>query len=358
VHLNRTTIGRPVRVRLLATAALTLYFVLLSAPANAHGIGSDAADRSVWGFAELGITHMLLGWDHLLFIGGVVVLAGEWRRAAKLITVFVVGHSITLIVASLAGWRVDPGWVDVVIALSLVFVGGVAMFGRPKRWDYFGGAVYVFGLIHGLGLASRLAEAGLPEDGLLWRVIAFNVGIEMGQLTAIFVMVGVATLIKSAVGEDRHKTTGQLAAASLLLVGVIAGSVITTQQLDNDEGDLEPVAADACSVAERTQTFPGTGGHAAKNFYGPTETAPLGDFGHSLGDGYVVVLYPADLPSDQLQQLEGYVTGPKGRGVLAGPDPEADVVTATNAYETLTCPGVRVDELNTFTTEWLESISG
>jgi hydrogenase/urease accessory protein HupE len=358
MHPIRTALVQPARLRLLATAALTLSFLFSAPAANAHGIGSDAADRSVWGFLELGITHMLLGWDHLLFIGGVVVLAGDWRRAAKLITVFVIGHSITLIAASLAGWRVDPGWVDVVIALSLVFVGAVAMFGRPKRWDLFGGAVYVFGLIHGLGLASRLAEAGLPEDGLLWRVIAFNIGIEMGQITAILVMVGIATAIKAAVGEARHKTTGQLGAASLLLVGVIAASVITTQQLDSGEDDLQPVAADACSVSKRTQTFPGTGGHAAKNFYGPSETAPLGDFGHSLGDGYVVVLYPADLPANQLQQLEGYVTGPKGRGVLAGPDPEADTVTATNAYETLTCPGVQVDELNTFTTKWLESISG
>lgn len=342
--------------RLLALV-VTALITLVPAPANAHGIGSDAADRSVLGFLQLGISHMLLGWDHLLFIGGVVVLAGDWRRAAKLITVFVVGHSITLIAASLAGWRVDAGWVDVVIALSLVFVGAVAMFGRPKRWDLFGAAVYVFGLIHGLGLASRLAEAGLPEEGLLWRVIAFNVGVEMGQVTAIFVMVGIATLVTSAVGADRHKTTGQLAAAGLLLVGVVAASVITTQQLDGD-ADTEPVAADACTVADRTQTFPGTGGHAAKNFYGPAETAPLGDFGHSLGDGYVVVLYPTDLPAEQVEQLQGYVTGPQGTGVLAGPDPEADAVTATNAYETLTCPDVRVDELTTFTTQWLESISG
>ena len=73
-----------------------------------------------------------------------------------------------------------------------------------------------------------------------------------GQLTAIFVMVGAATLIKSAVGEHRHKTTGQLAAAGLLLVGVVAGSVITTQQLANDEEELEPVAADACTLNAST----------------------------------------------------------------------------------------------------------
>lgn len=114
---------------------------------------------------------------------------------------FVVGHSITLIADSLAGSRVDPGWVD---------------------------AVHIFGLIHGLGLASRLSAAGLPEEGLLWKVIAFNVGIEMGQVTAIFVMAVITLLIRSAVGETRQRTTGQLAAVGLVLVGVVAGSVTGT----------------------------------------------------------------------------------------------------------------------------------
>ena len=71
-------------------------------------------------FVPLGIEHMLLGWDHLLFITGVVVLSGNLRRAAKLITLFVAVHSLTLLVATLAGWKLDATLVDVVIALSLV----------------------------------------------------------------------------------------------------------------------------------------------------------------------------------------------------------------------------------------------
>jgi hydrogenase/urease accessory protein HupE len=344
--------------RVLAMTGLLV--LALPAPAYAHGIGSDAADRSILGFVGLGFEHMLLGWDHLLFIGGVVVLAGEWRRAVKLISIFVLGHSITLIAASLAGWSIDAGWVDVIIALSLAFVGGVALVGRPKRWDWFGSAVFIFGLIHGFGLASRLAEAGLPEDGLLWRVIAFNVGIEIGQITAIAVMAVLAALVTSSVGKERQKMTGQLAAVTLVLVGVVAASLLTGLQWEDDAAEVEAVAAEAeaCAVSERTQNFPGTGGHTSKAFYGPGETAPIGDFGHSLGDGYVVVLYPPDLPADQVEQLESHVTGPDGRGLLAGPDPEATSVTATNAYETLTCPDVQVEALTEFTDAWLLSISG
>ncbi|WP_020389688.1 HupE/UreJ family protein [Kribbella catacumbae] len=133
----------------------------------------------------------MLGWDHLLFIAGIVLLSGELRRAAKLISVFVVGHSTTLIIATLGGWRVNPTVVDVVIALSLVFIGAVDWFGHRDRWRLFGLGVLGFGLIHGVGLSTRLQDLGLPEEGLLARVIAFNIGIEIGQLLGIAVMVAI-----------------------------------------------------------------------------------------------------------------------------------------------------------------------
>ncbi|MEU4448420.1 HupE/UreJ family protein [Actinosynnema sp. NPDC050801] len=125
--------------------------------ASAHGIGS-AAGLNAWQFIPLGIEHMLLGWDHLLFIAGIVLLAGELRRAAALISVFVLGHSTTLIVATLAGWQVDAVAVDVVIALSVLFVGVVGLIGRPKDWRWFTLAILAFGLVHGLGLSTRLQD--------------------------------------------------------------------------------------------------------------------------------------------------------------------------------------------------------
>ena len=92
-------------------------------PSLAHGIGDSAGDKSVLQFVPLGIEHMLLDWDHLLFILGVVLLSGNLGRAAKLISVFVVGHSLTLLIATIAGWQLNATFVDVVIALSLVYVG-------------------------------------------------------------------------------------------------------------------------------------------------------------------------------------------------------------------------------------------
>ena len=122
---------------------------------------------------------MLLGWDQMLSIAGVVLLAGELARAAKLISLFVQGHSLTLLVATLSGWRVDATLVDVVIALSVVYVGVQGLRGRPFFFFFFffspppppfffpraGGpsarSCSSFGLVHGLGLSTRLQDLGL-----------------------------------------------------------------------------------------------------------------------------------------------------------------------------------------------------
>jgi hydrogenase/urease accessory protein HupE len=334
----------------------------MPAPAFAHGIGGEAADRSILGFIPLGIEHMLLGWDHLLFIGGVVLLTREWRRAAKMITIFVLGHSTTLIVATMAGWQVNAGFVDVIIALSVVFVGAVGLFiGQPK-WNVFGYVVLAFGLIHGLGLSTRLQDLGLPEEGVLWRVIAFNVGIEIGQLTAIVAMVAIAAVLSMVLGRDRGPVLRKFASAGLFIGGAVAASLVAFQAFTVTGEDNTEVAVDetaGCSVADRTESFQGMGGHTAKNFYEPNETTPMGDFGHSLGDGYVVVLYPPSLEEPALDELRSFVTGPDGQGVLAGPSADpVEEVKAVNAYETLTCDDLDVETLQEFTTEWFDSLQG
>jgi hydrogenase/urease accessory protein HupE len=188
---RRATRRTPSRGTLVFSAVAAL-LVLTASPAAAHGVGGDAAHRTILGFIPLGFEHMLLGWDHLLFVAGVLLISRDWLRAAKLISVFVAGHSATLIIATLAGWRVNADLVDIIIGVSVIFVGLVGMFFPTVRWGPFAAIVFVFGLVHGLGLATRLQDAGLPEDGVLWRVIAFNVGIEAGQLTAVMMMVVVA----------------------------------------------------------------------------------------------------------------------------------------------------------------------
>jgi hydrogenase/urease accessory protein HupE len=135
--------------------ALTDALADAGGPALAHGVAATGQE-SIAGFVELGITHMLTGWDHVLFVVGVVLLAWQPRRAAGLLSLFALGHSTTLITATLAGWHLDPAGVDIVIAGSVAFVGTVGLFGRPHRYRWFGLAV--------LGFGSRTAWASPPAS--------------------------------------------------------------------------------------------------------------------------------------------------------------------------------------------------
>ena len=108
--------------------------LLVPAAGFAHALFADHnPNRPVLEYVWIGFWHMVGGWDHLLFILGVVLIAGAIKPAAKLISLFVLGHSLTLIVATVAGWQVDATVVDVVIALSLVYVGVQGLMGRPDE---------------------------------------------------------------------------------------------------------------------------------------------------------------------------------------------------------------------------------
>lgn len=346
------------RRRCAAILVMTLV-ALVGSPgiAFAHGIGGSAADLSVWEFVPLGVEHMLLGWDHLLFIGGVVLLAGELGRAATLITVFVMGHSATLIIATLAGWRIDATAVDVIIALSVAFVGVVGWIGRPRRWWWFGTAVLAFGLVHGLGLSTRLQALGLPEEGMLARVIAFNVGIELGQLVAIVAMVALGTLLARVItwSHAERATHGGFVA-----VGVVAAMVLTMLAVTGVTGEERADSLGSCSLGARATTYAAEGGgHPDKKFYGPAEAYPEADFGHVLGDGYVLVHYPATLPNTHVAELKKLITGPDGAGMLAGATSEQDeLLTAVNAQDQLECDAFDLPALRRFTANWHAELTG
>lgn len=209
----------------------------------AHGIHSEAENLSILGFIRLGIEHMLLGWDHLLFVAGVLLIAGNARRAAKLISIFALGHSITLIVATLAGWQVSAEAVDMVIAFSVAFVGAVAVMGQPARWSVFAAIVLIFGLIHGLGLSTRFQELGLPEEGLIWKVIAFNVGVEIGQLMAILIMVAIGAAASKMIDlrePARREKATRLAAVALVVIGVVATPLVAYRSIGTSETATGP----------------------------------------------------------------------------------------------------------------------
>jgi hydrogenase/urease accessory protein HupE len=159
---NRRRSGTAVCVPVLTACALAAW----PAAAWAHklGFGSDP-NRPLREYVWLGFLHMAAGWDHLLFITGVVLLADTVGRAAKLISLFVLGHSITLLLATIAGWQLSATIVDVVIALSVAHVGIQGFRGGTPNWRLTGAVVFAFGLVHGLGLSTRLHELGCPTRG-------------------------------------------------------------------------------------------------------------------------------------------------------------------------------------------------
>ncbi|HEY0888502.1 MAG TPA: HupE/UreJ family protein [Nocardioides sp.] len=359
--LRRDSTGRRLRA-CLALGGVALLSLAAAPPASAHGIGGDAATASVVGYVGIGVEHMLLGWDHLLFVAGIVLLSGSARRAAKVISAFVIGHSLTLITATLAGWEANALLVDVVIVLSVAFVGGWGMFGRPKRWDIFTALVFGFGLIHGLGLATRFQALGVPEDGMVWRLIAFNVGIEIGQVTAILVVVVAAGFVSTMVKQGPESTLAKLPFVALFAVGAMVAPLVAYDQFGEVGGDdvsevALPEGAD-CSITDRSQSFPAAGGgHTEKAFYEPGEDVPLESFGHSLGDGYVIVLYAEDLPDADVAALRDFVASGDPRGVLAGTGEVTDgKVKAVTMRQEMTCESVHVGALRQFSRAWMDSI--
>ena len=179
---------------------------LLPAAALAHGVSGHDAEfvTSVRGahpgpFAYLGAKHMVTGYDHLAFLCGVIFLLYRLRDVALYATLFAVGHTITLLGAVLLGWRADAHLVDAVIGLSVVYKGFENIGGlRASGWQPDSrAAVLGFGLVHGLGLATKVQDLRPSPDGLVPNLIAFNVGVELGQLAALAVMVLLFVLWRS-----------------------------------------------------------------------------------------------------------------------------------------------------------------
>lgn len=332
-----------------------LVAALLTATAEAHGIGDSARDKSVVEFVPLGIEHMLLGWDHLLFIAGVLLLSGGLRRAAKLISLFVAGHSLTLLTATLAGWQLDATLVDVVIALSVVYVGARGLRGAPDDWRAVSGAIFAFGLIHGLGLSTRLQHIGLPDDGLFWRVIAFNVGVEIGQLGALLVMIGVGALVA---GQLRQPSVSRAAFGSLLAAGLIAAAVLSFPDPADDGATARADAlfSDDCEAREiGPPPRVAAGGHPPKLFFEPRETVPDEDLFHVVGDGYLIVRYRPDLPASERRALAAWIEAT--RGVIGAPlETQSEPLRVFTRSRLLSCSTFRLADAQTFQRQWLADV--
>jgi hypothetical protein len=176
-----------------------LFLVSMATPvaAFAHGISESDKVSMIEGglirYIFLGASHMLTGYDHLLFIFGVVFFLTKFKDIVKFITAFTLGHSITLIFATLMGISANYFLIDAVIALSVAYKGfdnndGFKNYLNAKAPNLLG-VVFVFGLIHGFGLSTRLQQLPLGDTGILARIISFNIGVELGQIAALSIMV-------------------------------------------------------------------------------------------------------------------------------------------------------------------------
>jgi hypothetical protein len=178
----------------VAACGFAMAICLLAPAAFAHGVaGGDAQFlESVKGvqflpLMYLGAKHMVTGYDHLLFLAGVIFFLYRVRDVALYATLFAVGHSTTLLFGVLSGIHANAYIVDAIIGLSVVYkalenIGGLRRWGLDIDTRL---AVLLFGFAHGFGLSTKLQDLALSKDGLIGNMIAFNVGVELGQILAL-----------------------------------------------------------------------------------------------------------------------------------------------------------------------------
>lgn len=215
-----------------AIAALVLLvFLLLPSLGWAHGVtGDDAAfiqsikGAAVGAFVYLGAKHMVTGYDHLLFLVGVIFFLYRLKDVVLYVSLFTLGHSLTLLAGVLGGIHANPYIIDAIIGFSVVYkafdnIGGFQrVFGIQPNTR---GAVLVFGLFHGFGLATKLQDFTLPQTGLVQNILSFNVGVEIGQMIALTAVLLILGYWRTRPGYLRHAfvTNTVLMASGFLLIG-------------------------------------------------------------------------------------------------------------------------------------------
>ena len=200
-----TTLNKTV-LSLLGIGFILFASNMATSGAYAHGMSEAEKQAIIDGgnlaYLKLGATHMLTGYDHLAFVFGIVFFLTSFRDIVKYVTAFTIGHSITLIFATLYGFKLNYYLVEPVIALSVCYIAFHNIDGFRKYLAIeppnMLAMIFGLGLIHGLGLSTRLQELPLSDDGLLANIISFNIGIELGQVLALTAMLGVLALFRKS----------------------------------------------------------------------------------------------------------------------------------------------------------------
>ena len=216
----------------LAAVATLLTALLLAGAALAHNVTAGDAGyvQEVTGFRPiafiyLGAKHMVTGYDHLLFLAGVIFFLYRTKDIATYVSIFAIGHSVTMVAGVWWSISINAYIIDAIIAFSVVYKA-LDNLGAFRLW--FGvqpntkAATLAFGLLHGFGLATKIIEYEISPDGLVPNLLAFNVGVEIGQLLALAVILIGMSYWRRTPSFARHAYTANVAmmSAGFILVGM------------------------------------------------------------------------------------------------------------------------------------------
>ncbi len=180
----------------------TLLLAMTSFDVFAHGVDDKTRNFiennqgvHILPFIYIGAKHMVTGYDHLLFLVGVLFFIRRTKEVLIYVSMFTIGHCITLMSGVLADIQVNAYLIDAIIGFSVIYKGFDNLGGFKRTFGFQPDpkkAVLIFGLFHGFGLATKIQEFGLPTDGLIPNLIAFNIGVELGQVLAlIFILLAI-----------------------------------------------------------------------------------------------------------------------------------------------------------------------
>ncbi|MBI5075832.1 MAG: HupE/UreJ family protein [Nitrospirae bacterium] len=201
-------------------------FTLLSQVAFGHGMSEAEKQAIIEGgnlkYLWIGATHMLSGYDHLMFVFGIIFFLTNFRDIVKYVSAFTLGHSVTLIYATYNGIQLNYFLIDAVIALSVCYIAFANLDGFRKYFAIKPPNMMLMivglGLIHGFGLSTRLQALPLSKDSLLMNIISFNAGIELGQISALVAMLALVALWRKSQSFGAHS---RIANYSLIMAGLL-----------------------------------------------------------------------------------------------------------------------------------------
>jgi hypothetical protein len=216
----------------LSKLVFAILLISLSIDVLAHGVDDDTRvflEQNVgvqfFPFMYIGAKHMFTGYDHILFLVGVIFFLYRSRDVLLYVSMFTIGHSITLFWGVLGDIHINPYLIDAIIGFSVVYKGFDNLdgfnrvFGKQPSTKV---AVLIFGLFHGFGLATKIQEFGLASQGLVTNLIAFNIGVELGQFMALIFIVIAINFWRNLSSFQRFSsiTNTMLMSAGLMLMGL------------------------------------------------------------------------------------------------------------------------------------------